>query len=103
MGVAASSRQLSKNESCSRPLRAAESEGEISSLLSTVLADVSECMVDELAEGISQYVGGGRRTCRGEEDDEGEVVEAIVMGSASFERAIAPPRSSRDAISGQAL
>lgn len=63
-----SSLQLSKKESRSRPLRAAESDGDRSSLLSMVLADVSEWMADEFAEGMSQYDGGGQRTCRGEED-----------------------------------
>lgn len=58
-----------------------------------VLAEVSEWMAEEVAEGMSQCIGGGNRTCRGEEDDD---VESIVGGSASSEKT--PPRSRWDVI-----
>lgn len=83
------SRQLSKKLSVSRPLRAAESEGDRSSLLSMVEAEVSEWMADDEPEGMSQYMGWCR-TCLGE--DEGEMLGW--SGSSESE----PPRSCWDAI-----
>lgn len=55
-GLAASSFHIGTNESCSTPLRAAASEGERSSLLSTVVAEVSEGTVEAVAEEVSSMV-----------------------------------------------
>lgn len=57
-------------------------------MLSMVLAEVRECIVDEVAEGMSQCMGGGKRTCRGEEDDDAE----RVVGWSAWSKKT-PPRS----------
>ena len=71
-GDSASSR--AKTESRSRPFRPGDSMGEISSLLSMVLADVSECTADDVDDEAKSpllrllvvEVGNLKPTCRGE-------------------------------------
>lgn len=90
--------QVGKKLSSSTPLRAAASDGEKSSLLSKVLADVRDWMVEEDPEESSERPGGNR-TCFGEDDvgkNCGSASPPMAGALRSSERAEArrfPPRS----------
>lgn len=90
--------QVGKKLSSSTPLRAAASDGEKSSLLSKVLADVRDWMVEEDPEELSEWPGGNR-TCFGEDDvgkNCGSASPPMAGALRSLERAEArrpPPRS----------